>query len=65
MELNRREFVKTLSYLAAASSVYMPAFADNKASNAFPELTAKGSYGALGYEHGKTFASLIKKNLDL
>lgn len=64
MELNRREFIKTLSYLAVASSIYVPVAAGSEVSKAFPELTARGSYGALGYEHGKTFASLIKNNLN-
>ena len=33
-------------------------------SRTFPELKADGSYGTLGYEHGKKFALLIEKNLN-
>ena len=63
MQINRREFMKSLSFLAAASSVYWPSFAVSGTSKTFPELKAGGSYGTLGYEHGKKFAPLIKKNL--
>ena len=64
MQINRREFIKTLSFLAAASSVYAPSFAGFGTSQTFPELKAGGSYGTLGYEHGKKFALLIEKNLN-
>lgn len=62
MELHRRQFVIGLGAVGLAR-VLAPARSLAATRPPFPELRAAGSPGAMGLDHGKTFAAAIKRNV--
>lgn len=60
MTIDRRTFMGTAAWLGIASVTGFRKFSRTP----FPELTARGEPGDLGFSHGKKFASRIRFNLN-
>ena len=61
--MNRRSFIKWVSVMSLVHSMKISARPVDTGKTPFPELKAKGSFGAIGFAHGKTFASKIDCNV--